>query len=50
MYTYIYKLESWLTVVEGDPEAPFSIATTPRCRGEPNSFPWIGPFTFDPEC
>ena len=21
------------TIVEGDPKAPFSIATTPRCRG-----------------
>ena len=32
---YIYK---WVTVVEGDQEAPFSIATTPRY-----SFPWIAP-------
>ena len=31
------------TVVEGDPKAPFSIATTPKCRGERYSFPWIGP-------
>ena len=31
------KLE---TVVEGDPMAPFSIATTPRCRGGRYSFPW----------
>ena len=28
------------TVVEGDPKAPFSIATTPRCRGGRYSFPW----------
>ena len=30
-------------VVEGDPKAPFSIATTPRCWGERDSFPWIAP-------
>ena len=32
------------TVVEGDAKAPFSIATTPRCRGGRYSFPWIAPF------
>ena len=31
------------TVVEGGPKAPFSIATTPRCRGGRYSFPWIAP-------
>ena len=31
------------TVVEGDPKAPFSIATTPRCRGGHYSFPLIAP-------
>ena len=31
------------TVVEGDPKAPLSIATTPRCRGGCYSFPWIAP-------
>ena len=31
------------TVVEGDPKAPFSIATTPRCKGGHYSFPWIAP-------
>ena len=31
------------TLVEGDPKAPFSIATTRRCRGGRNSFPWISP-------
>ena len=31
------------TVVEGDPKAPFSIATTPRCRRGCYSFPWIAP-------
>ena len=37
---YIYKLA---TIVEGDPKAPFSIATTPRCRGGRYSFPRISP-------
>ena len=32
-----------MTVVEGDQKAPFSIATTPRCRGRRYSFPWIAP-------
>ena len=32
-----------MTVVEGDQKAPFSIATTPRCKGGRNSFPWIAP-------
>ena len=36
----IYKLA---TVVEGDQKSPFSIATTPRCRGGRYSFPWIAP-------
>ena len=31
------------TVAKGDPKAPFSIATTPMCRGGHNSFPWIAP-------
>ena len=38
----ISKLKS-ATVVEGDPKAPFSIATTPRCSGGNYSFPWIAP-------
>ena len=28
------------TVVEGNPKAPFSIATTPKCRGGRYSFPY----------
>ena len=40
IYIYIVKL---VTVVEGDPRAPFSIATTPRCKGGRYSFPWIDP-------
>ena len=31
------------TVVESDQKDPFSIATTPRCRGGRYSFPWIAP-------
>ena len=30
-------------VVEGDLKAPFSIASTPRCRGGHYSIPWIVP-------
>ena len=31
------------TFVKGNLKAPFSIATTPRCRGEHYSIPWIAP-------
>ena len=31
------------TEVKGYPRAPFSIATTPRCRGGCYSIPWIAP-------
>ena len=37
---YQVKLE---TVVEGDPKAPFSIATTRMYRGGCFSFLWIAP-------
>ena len=37
-----------VTLVESDPKASFSIATTPRCRGGHYFFPWIAPFTLDP--
>ena len=37
------SLNRLVTVVEGGPKAPFSIATTPSCRGERYSFPWIAP-------
>ena len=33
-----YKLSKLATIVEGDPKAPFSRATTPRCRGGHYSF------------
>ena len=36
------------TIVEGNPKAPFSIATTPRCRGGRYSFPGLPYFTLDP--
>ena len=35
------------TIVEGNPKAPFSIATTPRCRGGRYSFPGWLYFTLD---
>ena len=31
------------TLVEGDRKAPFSIATTPKCRGGRYSIIWIAP-------
>ena len=40
IYIYIYKFAS---VVEGDQKAPFSIASTPMCRGGRYSFSWIAP-------
>ena len=39
----LYRQKLLATVVEGDSKAPFSIATTPRCRGGHYSFPWIAP-------
>ena len=43
IYIYIYAYTKLATIVEGDPKAPFSIATTPRCRGGRYSIPWIAP-------
>ena len=37
----LYYVKLLATVVEGDSKAPFSIATTSRCRGGHNSFLWI---------
>ena len=37
------QISKLATVVKGDQKAPFSIATTPRCRGGRYSFPWITP-------
>ena len=42
--TLIISKYNCLPLVEGDPKAPFSIATTPRCRGGRYSFPWTSPF------
>ena len=39
----LFRHSKLATVVEGDQKAPFSIATTPRCRGGCYSFPWIAP-------
>ena len=36
------------TIVEGNPKAPFSIATTPRCKGGRYSFLELLYFTLDP--
>ena len=44
---YISKVQL-ATIVEGDLKAPFSIATTPRCRGRRYSFPRLLHFTLDP--
>ena len=35
--------EKLVTLVEGDPKAPFSTATTLRCREGCYSIPWIAP-------
>ena len=35
------------TIVEGDQKAPFSIATTLRCRGGATTFPGLLHFTLD---
>ena len=42
-FMYIYLLVELATVVENKPKAPFSIATTPRCRRGRYSFPGIAP-------
>ena len=44
IYIYTQVKVKLATVVEGNQKAPFSIATTPRCRGGCYSFPWIAPF------
>ena len=43
IYLIIIKKVKLATVVKGDQKAPFSITTTPRCRGVCYSFPWIAP-------
>ena len=50
---YIHKWERqserqrWLTVVEGNPKSPFSIANRPTCIGGHDSFRSIAPLPFD---
>ena len=44
IYIYIYK-EKLATKAEGDPKAPFSIATTPRYWWGCNFFLWIAPLS-----
>ena len=40
----LYRLVKLLaTVFEGDQKASFTKGTTPMCRGERYSFPWIAP-------
>ena len=38
-----YNLVKLATLVEGNPKALFSIATTPKCRGGRYSISWINP-------
>ena len=40
---HAYIVINLATVVEGDPKAPFSIATAQRCKGGHYSFPRINP-------
>ena len=47
-YIYIVVKVKLATLVEGDPKANFSIATTPKWRGERYLFPWIAPLYLDP--
>ena len=43
IYIYIYIYIKLAAIVEGNQKAPFSIATTLRCRGGRYSLPWIVP-------
>ena len=46
---YLIKVKVKLaTIVKGNPKAPFSVATTPMCRGGRYSFPGLLYFTLDP--
>ena len=47
IYIYIYIYISQLIIIEDDPKAHFSIATTPKSRDERNLFSWIAPLTPD---
>ena len=39
----VYKQVKLETVVDGEPKAPFSLTTEPRCREGYYSFSWIAP-------
>ena len=41
MYSYLVLIKK--RSKDGDPKAPFSIATKPRCKGGHYSIPWIAP-------
>ena len=41
--SYIQSREKLVIVVEGNPKAPFSVATTPSSRGKRYTFPYIAP-------
>ena len=43
VYLFLIKPVILATVVKSDQKAPFSLATTPRCRGGCYSFLWIAP-------
>ena len=45
---FMYTINKLATAAEGNQKAPFSIATTPRCRKGCNSFAWIALLTLDP--
>ena len=54
VYIYIYygnfvnkKKLKLATKVEGEPMAPFSLATTLRCKGGCYSLPWNTPLTLN---
>ena len=47
-YNYVCIIVKLGTFVEGDPKAPFLIATTPRCRGGHTPFPGLHQFILDP--
>ena len=46
--TIVFISVKLATIVESYPKAPFSIATTPKCRGRRYSFPQLLHFTLDP--
>ena len=49
LYSLTYNYEaSWVTLVKGNPNAPFSIATIPICGRGCFYFPWVALLTLDP--